>query len=296
LSNNYPEERLAEQSMVKDFDVRQALCVPIKDAEDHVIGFFELHKSTPHTPFTWQDVAFLESLANVTAVSIHNAQLLKSVEIKNREIQTLSAYHVTRIEEERRHIARELHDEAGQVLIGIKLGLQVLSQQIPEDRPDLRTELDGLREQVNNSTAQLKNLARNLRPPTLDKLGLEVALRQLASDFQQRTNLPIYLDLDSLSPRLPQAAEIALYRIAQEALTNVARHAQAKEARLALQQTECAVELCVSDNGRGFDPASAGKGLGLLGMKERAGMLDGELAVSSQPQQGTRIKVRVPHG
>jgi signal transduction histidine kinase len=295
LVNNYSEDRLADAELVKEFDVRQALCTPIKDSRDRVVGFFELHRSTRGSPFTWQDAAFLESLANVTAVAIHNAQLLRSVAIKNEEIRTLSANHVTRIEEERRHIARELHDEAGQVLIGIKLALQLLATEIPQERPEIRQELNGLREEVNRATAQLKDLARNLRPATLDKLGLEAALRQLASDFHRKTGLPVDLELDSVSPRLSQGTEIALYRIAQEALTNVARHAQAHEVRLSLQQTDTTVELCISDDGRGFDQTGSGRGLGLLGMNERAAMLAGELTVLSAPGEGTSLKVRAPH-
>jgi signal transduction histidine kinase len=295
LSSNYAEDRLADAELAKNFDVHYALCAPIKDSEDRVIGFFELHRVASDAAFSWQDAAFLESLANVTAVAIHNAQLLRSVAIKNEEIRSLSAYHVTRIEEERRHIARELHDEAGQVLIGIKLTLQLLAKQIPEDRPELREELDQLREEINRATAQLKDLARNLRPATLDKLGLEAALRQLASDFRQKSGLTMHLELETLAPRLPQAAEIAFYRIAQEALTNVARHARAKGVRVVLQQHDSTVELSIADDGCGFDQNLPSKGLGLLGMNERAAMLAGELAVTSRPGGGTSVRVRAPY-
>jgi signal transduction histidine kinase len=295
LSNNYPEEPLSDPELVRDFEVRQALCVPIKDPVDVVIGFFEIHRSTPHTPFTWQDAAFLESLANVTAVSIRNAQLLKAVEVKNQEIRALSANHVNRLEEERRHISRELHDEAGQILIGIKLALQVTAREIPDERTDLRRDLDELRELVNQATQRLKGLARWLRPPTLDQLGLEIALRQLATDLEGKGGLAIHLDLESPEPRLPQAWEIALYRIAQEGITNTLRHSKAQTATIELRCETGKVKLSVRDDGQGFDETETGaRGLGLLGMRERAGMLGGVLTIDSAPNRGTLIQVEVP--
>lgn len=294
LSNEYANDPLADAELIRNFDVRHALAVPIKDQSEAVIGFFKLHRSTPQTPFTWQDAAFLESLASVTAVSIQNVQLMKALEARGQEIRALSANHVNRLEEERQHISRELHDEAGQVLIGIKLALQVAARQIPEAQTHLRHDLDELREQVNQATKRLKNLAQWLRPPTLDQLGLEVALRQLASDLKNRAGFDVRITVEPIEPRLPQEWEIALYRIAQEALTNVLRHAQAENAELSLQSDAGKVWLTVEDSGRGFSPTAVAGGLGLLGMRERAGMLGGTLTVKSSPGKGTQIKVEVP--
>jgi signal transduction histidine kinase len=294
LSNDYAADPLADAELVRSFDVRQALCVPIKDQSENVIGFFELHRSTPQTPFTWQDAAFLESLANVTAVAIHNAQLLKALDVRGQEIRALSANHVNRLEEERQHISRELHDEAGQILIGIKLALQVAARQIPAEQTELRHDLDELRDQVNLATKRLKDLAQWLRPPTLDQLGLEVALRQLASDLKIRAGFEVEIAIDAIEPRLPQAWEIALYRVAQEALTNVLRHADAESALLELCCCKEKVTLMVQDSGKGFNPAAVAGGLGLLGMRERAGMLGGALMVDAVPGRGTQIRMEVP--
>ena len=294
LSNEYPSDPLADGELARDFAVLQALCVPIKDQHNAVIGFFELHRSTPQTPFTWQDAAFLESLANVTAVAIRNAQLLKALEVRGQEIRALSANHVNRLEEERQHISRELHDEAGQILIGIKLALQVAARQIPSEHTSLRHDLDDLRDQVNQATRRLKDLARWLRPPTLDQLGLEVALQQLASDLKNRGGFDVEVRLVALDTRLPQSWEIALYRVAQEALTNVLRHADAQRATLELQCDEKRLCLIVRDAGKGFDPAAVTGGLGLLGMKERASMLGGAVRVDSAPGLGTEIRMEVP--
>ncbi|MBX9604486.1 MAG: GAF domain-containing sensor histidine kinase [Bryobacteraceae bacterium] len=294
LSNNYPEEPFADPELAHHFAVRAALCVPVKGPDDIVIGFFELHRLTPQSPFTWQDAAFLESLANVTAVAIRNAQLLKAVEAKNQEIQALSANHVNLLEEERRHISRELHDEAGQILIGIKLALQVAARDVAPNQVELRQDLDDLRDQVNRATERLKDLARRLRPPTLDQLGLEIALRQLATDLQAGGDLRVELDLESPDTPLRQEWDITLYRIAQEALTNIVRHARAQVATVELHYYPDKIRLCVRDSGRGFEEAAVTAGLGLLGMRERATMLGGSLAVRSLVGHGTVIEVEVP--
>jgi signal transduction histidine kinase len=295
LSNDYLSDRLADEELKTKFDVRRALSVPIKDVDDRLVGFFELHKSGGATPFSWQDTAFLESLGNTTAVALQNAQLLKTLEIRGREIESLSKRHVTRLEEERARIARELHDEAGQLLIGIKLSLQVLACQISEDAPDVRQELDQLREQVNQATSRFKDLAKGLRPPTLDQLGLNVAIRQLAADHERRTGVNVHLDLSSDMPRLNRTDEIALYRIVQECLTNAAKYASATDIFVLLKKTGKGIELDIRDNGKGFDQNKVSAGLGLLGMRERASMLGAHFEVKSLCDEGTEIQVRVPN-
>jgi signal transduction histidine kinase len=246
-------------------------------------------------PFTWQDTAFLESLGNSTAVALENAQLLKTLEIRGREIESLSKRHVTRLEEERARIARELHDEAGQLLIGIKLSLQVLARQVPADVSGVRQELDQLREQVNQATSRFKDLAKRLRPPTLDQLGLNVSICQLAADHEKRTGIPVQLDLCNEMPRLSQAAEIALYRIVQEALTNAAKYANATHLFVSLRKSASTIELGIRDDGVGFDASRVSSGLGLLGMRERASMLGARFQVKSWPNEGTEIQVTVPN-
>ncbi len=291
LSNEYPEDRLSEPELVARFDVQRALCVPIKDVEERVIGFFELHKGANRPAFTWQDAAFVESLANTTAVAIRNAQLMKAIEIKTQQIQALSAHNLLQLEDERKHIARELHDEAGQALIAIQLGLQVLSRKVPSD---LRGEVAQLGMQVGHSTKLLGNLARHLRPPTLDRLGLHGALQQLALDYQQRLDIQIELDLSTVCDRLPEPVELALYRIAQEALTNTAKYAEATRVDVMLTQEAGGISFSIRDDGKGFDDSTQHMGLGLRGMKERAEMLPARLSIHSRPGRGTEILVRVP--
>ena len=294
LANDYPEDRNADPVLIREFGVGRSLCVPIKNTGHEVLGFFELHKSPEGVAFTWQDAAFLESLGNTTAVAIQNAKLLKAVESKNRQIHALSAHNVQRLEEERRHIARELHDEAGQALIGIKLSLQVVAKQIPAEMAGLRAELDRLREQVNSATTQLKDLARHLRPATLDQLGIDAALGQLAHEFERLSGVKVDFDVDKLEPPPSQGCAIAIYRIAQEAITNVTRYADASQVRLALWRDGNLLIFDFEDNGRGFEVNRASEGLGLLGMRERVRILGGKIDVNSRPGSGTRITLEIP--
>lgn len=294
ITNDYAADRFADPDLSADPDVpvARALCTPIKGSDETLVGFFELHKTADQPEFTWQDVAFLESLASMAAVTIQNARLLKIVEDKNEQIRALSVRHMERLEEERTHISRELHDEAGQALIGIKLRLQALSRSLPVALGDTRQQLDALRDEVNGSTTLLKSLARRLRPPTLDHFGLDVALRQLAQEFQDHTNISVLLDCPTDLPRL--TSDLTVYRVAQEAMTNAAKHAEPTTVRLSLRLDPAHVVLSVADDGRGFDPAQPTSGLGLVGLLERVAALKGEIDLQSSPGEGTIVTASIP--
>ncbi len=297
LTNDYPRDRLANPLLARRFQVVNAICVPVLGLEEEVLGFVELHnRKGGREPFTWSDVDFLESLTNSTALALRNANLLAELEAQRGQLRALAARQVQLLEEERRRIARELHDEAGQALVGIKLGLQVLAQRLPPEAVALREELDSLRRQVNRAAAQLRDIARELRPPTLDELGLEAALRQCILAFRKRTRLTVHFDSLNLV-QVPQAVETACYRIVQEALTNVARHAQASQVWITLVCDDQGVHLTIRDDGQGFDMEEVGRhGLGLIGMQERAKMLDGTLQIDSAPGVGTVIQGTIPLG
>ncbi len=296
MTNDYGSDKMSDERLTALSTIHNAICVPILGADDEVLGFVELHnKENGRQPFTWSDVTFMTSLANTTAVALQKARLLNQLENQRAQLQALSAQQITLLEDERRRIARELHDETGQALIGIKLGLQILAQKIPPEIPGLQEEVDRLRQQVNQSTAQIKNIARGLRPPILDELGLDVALNQLVTEFQERTAVTVYFEsIDPLN-RLPQVVETTCYRIVQEALTNVARHAQAKQVWLTLINDTSHAHLSIRDDGQGFDPRQHDQnGLGLLGMQERAKMLGGQFTIESSTDAGTTIMVDIP--
>ncbi len=290
----YRHDPLADPDLAAQEEVHRCVCVPIKSMRGEVLGFFQLHRPPGEPEFTWQEAAFLESLGNTAAVAIENARLVESLEARNREIKRLSAEHVHRLEEERRHISRELHDEAGQALIGLKLGIQVLSGLLPEEAREAHAHLEALRGQLNESATRIKELATRLRPPVLDELGFPAALRQLALDFQQRLGLRVSVEIAD-DVELGNLAATSLYRIAQEALTNVSKHAQTDRAYLALHcDGNGDLVMVVRDEGRGFALSHPSPGLGLSGMKERVKMLHGRWSIESEPGRGTVLTVRVP--
>jgi signal transduction histidine kinase len=294
LAADYPEDA-ARQAPDDVPDIAYAIAVPIKNATDDVLGFFELHRHEGNGAFSWQDAAFLESVANMTAVAIENARLGAALAVKNAEVRALSARHVTRLEEERQHIARELHDEAGQALVGVKLSLQAMGRLLPREVPALGEQLTHLRAQVNDAATRLKVLARRLRPPTLDRLGLDMALQQLAHESGEHYGFEVRLLMLALDERLPSELETALFRVTQEALTNVAAHAEATLVEIHLEvRDRSSVTLCIFDNGVGFDTTAHAVGLGLLGMRERVNMLGGEFSVASSAAAGTTVRVTVP--
>jgi two-component system sensor histidine kinase UhpB len=202
-------------------------------------------------------------------------------------------------EEERRRLARDLHDEVNQALTAILLRLEALAQETPPERAPEVVELKRL---VNQAMDELLNLARQLRPSALDDHGLVAALETQLKRFSARTGVEARLDAAGEPDELPDVVQTAIYRVSQEALTNVTRHAGATVVELVVAQRDEGVELRVSDDGGGFDPAvlphanslTPGRGLGLIGMAERARLIGGELDVRSAPGGGTTITLRVP--
>ena len=195
-------------------------------------------------------------------------------------------------EEERRRLAYDLHDEVNQALTAILLRLQALSHDAP---PAMADELSELKRLVNQAMNELLQLARQLRPSALDDHGLLPAIESHVRRFAQQTGIETGLETDAETRRLEPDQEIAVYRIAQEALTNIARHADASRVQVAFGSSGDGIELTVKDDGRGFETNGDGRrGLGLDGMAERARLLGGELTIDSSPGDGTALKLRVP--
>jgi two-component system sensor histidine kinase UhpB len=202
-------------------------------------------------------------------------------------------------EEERRRLARDLHDEVNQALTAILLRLEALAQETPPERAPEVVELKRL---VNQAMDELLNLARQLRPSALDDHGLVAALETQLKRFSARTGIEARIETTGEPDALADVVQTAIYRVVQEALTNVTRHAGATVVELVLAANGEEVELRVSDDGSGFDPAvlphanslTPGRGLGLIGMAERARLVGGELDVRSAPGGGTTITLRVP--
>jgi two-component system, NarL family, sensor histidine kinase UhpB len=194
-------------------------------------------------------------------------------------------------EEERRRLARDLHDEVNQALTAILLRLEAASQSAP---PELGDELQELKRLVNQAMGELLQLARHLRPTALDDHGLLPALATHVRRFAAQTGIQANLHTRGESAELAPDQEIAVYRVAQEALANVARHAGASKVDVQLETAGRAIELRVRDDGRGFVLDRRRRGLGLDGMAERARLVGGELEIASTPGTGTELLMRVP--
>src|SRR4051794_38199569 len=195
-------------------------------------------------------------------------------------------------EEERRRLARDLHDEVNQALTAILLRLEALSQAAP---PELVEELGELKRLVNQAMNELLQLARQLRPTALDDHGLVPAMASQVRRFAAQTGIKADLNTTGESSELQPDEEIAIYRIAQEALANIARHAEAQSVEVDLRAGNGrGVQLTVRDDGRGFETARPTRGLGLGGMAERARLVGGELTIESRPGAGTQLCLRVP--
>jgi two-component system, NarL family, sensor histidine kinase UhpB len=208
-------------------------------------------------------------------------------------------------EEERRRIALELHDEAGQNLTALLIHTEILGQKLqmlPHSvtnnavQQQLTSELQQLTRLTQHTLENIRLLSQQLRPSVLDDLGLLAAFRWLVEDSQQRLHLDVALKIEGIERdyTLPPAYETALFRIAQESLTNIARHAQTQEAEVLLKQDGQNIQLRISDHGCGYDPSSRQKGSGIVGMRERAELLKGRLLSHSQPRHGTTIETIIP--
>jgi signal transduction histidine kinase len=215
-----------------------------------------------------------------------------------RDLQRLSAKLVNAQEEERRTIARELHDEVGQALTAIKVELSIAAKHASlTDRE--HTAFREARRLADRALQQLRDLSQLLHPAMLDDLGLPETIAWYLNGFSARTNIRTDLVQDRMEDRLAPEVETCLYRIVQEALTNVARHAEASECRVYVQRLPHTVLLTVEDDGKGFPaeraPAGAGKrGLGLLGIEERVAGFRGSLRIETAPGKGTRLTVELP--
>ncbi|PXY36401.1 sensor histidine kinase [Prauserella flavalba] len=199
-----------------------------------------------------------------------------------------SAHALAAQEGERERIARELHDEIGQSLTVVLLGLKRTVDRAPED---LREELHQTQESVRACLDEVRVVARRLRPGVLTDLGLASALTALSSEFSQASGVPVTRRVDGALAGLSQEAELVVYRIAQEGLTNVARHAGASRVVLSLRRERGRLTLTIADDGRG---AEIKEGAGIRGMRERALLINARLTVDSAPGDGTRVTLALP--
>jgi signal transduction histidine kinase len=265
------------------FQARSGLYVPLV-ARGRAIGVIVAHdKEGSDSRFTDEDLRLAETFAPRAAVAVDlSARVAGDAVRRVVEAQEL----------ERRRLARELHDQTGQELTSILLGLKAVGEaKSDEERAEA---LAAVREQVVETLHDVRRLAMELRPKALDDFGLVAALEHLRDTFSEQTGMRV--DLESqIDGRLPSDVETALYRIVQEALTNIVKHAQASAVSIVLARSNRAVTAVIEDDGRGFVPDDdGGEGQGLIGVRERLALLGGKLKIESSPRAGTTIVAEVP--
>jgi two-component system sensor histidine kinase UhpB len=225
--------------------------------------------------------------ADVATLSTAFNEMLDRLETERRE----SARAALSVQEaERRRIARELHDEVGQTLTAMLLQIEGLATEVPEN---VRDEVEELRETARTGAEDVRRIAQRLRPEALDELGLHSALLALVAGFAEQAKVPTERRIARDLPLTPEQ-ELVVYRVAQEALTNIARHAQARHAELRLGEENGSVVLKVGDDGAGAHPAQLMSSYGIRGMQERAMLIGGTLKVDSDPGRGTHVVLRIP--
>jgi two-component system, NarL family, sensor histidine kinase UhpB len=219
--------------------------------------------------------------------------MLDSADTYRRRLREMAARALSAQEEERKRIARELHDGMAQSLTALRVRLRVARAAEGDTQA---AALERIGADLGETTEELRRIAQGLRPPALDMLGLVPAIESYARGITDATGVQVHTDMVAVGGQLTSEAELALYRIVQEALSNVARHAGARTARVSLEAEGGAVTAVISDDGAGFDVAAEmdGGGLGLFGMQERGAYVGGTVQIESKPGRGTRVRVTIP--
>jgi two-component system sensor histidine kinase UhpB len=226
--------------------------------------------------------------------------LLEQIQVKQEHLQSLSRRLMEVQETDRRFLASELHDQIGQNLTALSINLNIICSQFSKEvDKKIVDRLEDSMKIVEETIERMRNVMAGLRPPVLDDYGLMVALRWYTERFSERTGIATILQERQLSPRLPLVVETELFRIVQEVLTNVAKHADARQAIITLERVNGMVQLVISDDGVGFDPTVLRQlkeqpGWGLITIEERAKALGGDVSVESLPGKGTKVIVKVP--
>jgi signal transduction histidine kinase len=246
--------------------------------------------------FTKDNQGLMQSYANLAAVAIQNSLLFDEIRSSNRQLHGLSQRLMKAQEAERLNLSRELHDESGQLLTALTVQLGLLERSV--DQPGiLRQRIDALKNTANTIQDNLHKLAVNLRPASLDHLGLVTTLRQYIAEFKRQYDIPVDFEAVGMEGlRLPIEVESALFRIVQESLTNVVLHAEATRVDVLLRLHNRHVVTLVEDDGIGFldNSSSLEDHLGLFGMRERIEMLGGTFTLESSPGKGTTVRAEVP--
>ena len=283
-SDSVLDDPEVSRDVVRGFGVRTGLWVPLI-ARSETIGVIAVHDKLTHDGrFTDNDLRLAETFASRAAVAVDLSQRIARDALRRI---------VDAQELERRRLARELHDETGQALSSILLGLKALDDKVESDAA--RAVVADVRELVVATLQDVRQLAVDLRPKVLDDFGLVAALERLTERFGAQTGIRVRFESGLGEERLPLEVETALYRIVQESLTNIVKHALAENVSIVLARKPGAVVAVIEDDGRGFDPDDIRDGgFGVQGMRERVRLFDGRLQIESSEESGTTLVAEVP--
>ncbi|MBI3776186.1 MAG: cache domain-containing protein [Gammaproteobacteria bacterium] len=235
-------------------------------------------------------------LTTLLIVSLVFATNLREGRLANRRLQELAHNFVRRQVEERRRFSRDLHDGINQLMVAAKFRIELAQSQAEKGNEQYRESLSGALSTLQGAIKEVRRISHDLRPGLLDDMGLELALKDMFEQFHERSCVHVELVFELSQAALAPDVEITLYRVAQEALTNIERHAYARHVALQVRQSYNCVQLELRDDGCGFDPAqsAATPGIGLKNMRERIELLGGQFELHSVPAQGTRIRASLP--
>jgi signal transduction histidine kinase len=277
------EDLEVDQDAARRMQARTGLFVPLL-VRGRAIGVISLHDKLGGDPrFSDEDLRLTETFA---------PRVANAVDLSERVARDALRRVIGAQELERRRLARELHDETGQALTSILLGLKGIED--ARDGGDVRQATEELRELVVGTLQDVRRLAVELRPKALDDFGLVPALERLVENFGEQTGMNVQLEARLGPDRLPGEVETALYRITQEALTNVVKHARARKVSIVLTRRNGTATAVIEDDGQGIADADDTQGLGLLGMRERLELINGKLSIESSEGAGTTIVAEVP--
>lgn len=277
-----------------DYEVRFAAVLPVEDSARSGTGALVI-VSEDHDPFAALDEEFLTALGRQVGSTLALSDLNRELVERGDELERLSARIIDQQEEERRRLARELHDEAAQLLSAVKIELTSVRGSLPASQAD---RIDDALTLTDAAIRSIRAVIEGLRPSLLDDLGLIPALRSLVTSFGERSGCEVHMTLpaDATVPALSSEAELAFFRVVQEGLSNVARHAAAGNILVAIESSGDTVTLSVEDDGRGLSwpSPSAYPALGIIGMRERLSALGGKLELTQRESGGARLAATIP--
>lgn len=283
-------------------------------AHGNLYGLLFMGRNTPSPNFNPEDLAMIEEWVTRMALNVDNARLYRELQTLNADLEQRVAMRTAELqgsrdqlrnfaarlqaarEDERARVSREVHDVIGQILTGLKMDISALGRRLQQENSPAVSKIKDINGLLDEAIKSVRKVATELRPAILDNFGLVAAVEWQLREFEARSEIACDFVCNAEQVNLSNDRATALFRLIQEALTNIARHADATEVSVTLNEQDGWLDVQVTDNGRGITEAEllATKSLGLLGMRERVNLLDGEIEFSGQPNKGTTVKVRLP--